>query len=330
MRFLFVLLLGARLFAAPSFITGFELGTLREGQGHNGGSVQSAIVRTGAYAYHASPVNSNDYIGFQSRSAGGLLRPIFRSSRFYLYVAQLPQAGNVAIVKLAGAGFNPEVDLNSDGTLTLADSTHYSIATSASALAADGLWHRIEFSVGYGLTVRVDGVLWAQGVVASYQAAPGIWIGANFSESFVNATADLYFDDLLVDDGSFEANGYPGDGRAVLLPAPFSAGNDYTTSTYLSAGIAAGASITSTMALCVDQLVGHGKSTGTIGTSSNPLGGSDTFDFGDGQIGAVSTNFGPASNNPAVDKAIGATVTIQQDHAQVEIVVSAGLYVDYR
>jgi hypothetical protein len=198
-----------------SFITGFELGPSAEG-GANGGSIQSAVVRSGSYAYRANPVYSNQYIAFASRASGGTLRSIFRSSRFYLRIAQLPY-GSVSIVKIGGAAtFNPEVDLNPDGTLTLADSWYPVLAKSQQALTQN-VWHRIEFDVGYGLRVYVDGALWASGGTTTYPAAASILFGAGASPTFVNSTCDLYFDDILIDSGSFATTGLPGDGHAVLL-----------------------------------------------------------------------------------------------------------------
>src|SRR5947209_11200514 len=95
----------------------------------NGGTIQSAIVRSGSFAYRANPIASNQRIAFMSRGAGGVGRAIFKSSRFYLYVGQLPLNGSVSIVKLGGAAtFNPEIDLNWDGTLILADSWYPVIA----------------------------------------------------------------------------------------------------------------------------------------------------------------------------------------------------------
>ena len=162
-----------------SFISGFELGALAEGSA-NGGTVESGAGRFGSYGYRAHPSLSIQSIGFVSRSAGGSLRQIFRSSRFYLRIAQLPVGGSVSIVKIGGAAtFNPEVDLNWDGTLILADSWYPVLAKSQNSFLApdgtlDGLWHRIEFDVGYGLRVYVDGVLWASGGTTTYPAAPAI------------------------------------------------------------------------------------------------------------------------------------------------------------
>jgi hypothetical protein len=207
----------AQTVSGRSFLTGFELGSMAEGV-DRGGSVQSGVVRSGAFAYRANPVNSNQFIAFQSRSAGGVLRQIFRSSRFYVRIAQLPVAGSVAVVKIGGATtYNPEVDLNADGSLTLADSVSPVLATSANKLPADGTWHRIEFDAGYGLKVYVDGMLWANASGKYYPAGGSIAFGAGQTPRFINATADLYFDDVLVDGDTFQNTGLPGDGRVALL-----------------------------------------------------------------------------------------------------------------
>jgi len=202
----------------PSFITGFELGSVAEAFGSlNGGIVQSAVKRSGDYAYRANPIYSNARITFASRTAGGFGRQIFKSSRFYVQIAALPTVGSVSIVKIGGAAtYNPEIDLNSDGTLTLADSWYPSIARSSNALSADGLWHRVEFDVGNGLRVYVNGELWASGGSTSYPAGVAISFGAGEAPTYINATCDLYFDDIRVDAGSY-AGGLPGDGHALLL-----------------------------------------------------------------------------------------------------------------
>jgi hypothetical protein len=77
----------------------------------------------------------------------------------------------------------------------------------------------IEFDIGYGLRVYVDGVLWASGSSTTYPTAAAILFGAGPSPTSSNATCDLYFDDILIDSGSFSATGLPGDGHAALLKA---------------------------------------------------------------------------------------------------------------
>lgn len=201
-----------------SLITGFELGTLAEAHKVSTGSVQSGLVRSGGYAYRANPVYSTQRIVFASRAAGGAQRQTFRSARFYLYVNALPLNGSVSIVKIGGAAtFNPEVDLNPDGTLTLADSWQPDLGTSSKALTPNGQWRRIEFDAGAGLAVYVDGELWVSGSSKSYPAGTSIAFGAGESRSSIQSTTDLYFDDIVVDADSFSTSGFPGDGRVTLL-----------------------------------------------------------------------------------------------------------------
>lgn len=209
-----------------SLICGFEMGSLAEGIANGPCSVQSAIVRSGNFAYRANPVLSNASISFVSLQPGSAgARPIFKSSRFFIQVAALPSGPgparpSVAIMRLGGAGtFNPEVDLSADGTLTIADSVTQTIATSIQSLSVDGLWHRVEVDVGYGIKVYVDGSLWVSGGTTLYLSAGSISFGAGASARYVNATCDLYFDDILVDSESFSITGLPGDGHAVLLLA---------------------------------------------------------------------------------------------------------------
>ncbi len=201
-----------------SFITGFELGSLSEGFGTlNGGAVQNGTKRSGNYAYEARALYSNPTIVFASRSAGGGGRQIYKSARFYINIAQLPLTGSVSIVKIGGAAtLNPEVDLNADGTLTLADSWYPAIARSTKAFTADGQWHRIEFDPGVGIRVYVDGVLWASGGSNSYPPGVAISFGAGEAPHSINGTCDLFFDDVLVSASSFGSN-LPGDGHVVLL-----------------------------------------------------------------------------------------------------------------
>src|ERR1043166_6600998 len=81
----------AQTVSGRSLITGFELGSLAESSAFgSSGTIQSAIVRSGSYAYRANPIASNQRITFVSRAAGGIGRQIFQSSRFYLYIGALP------------------------------------------------------------------------------------------------------------------------------------------------------------------------------------------------------------------------------------------------
>lgn len=83
------------------------------------------------------------------RSRPWVIRSVNRKS---LQNSSLRPGGNLQ------SGSRPQC---ADGSLTLADSVSTSLATSQNKLSADGAWHRVEFDVGYGLHLYVDGALWA-------------------------------------------------------------------------------------------------------------------------------------------------------------------------
>jgi hypothetical protein len=324
------MLLTLPLFGARSFMTGFELGSLSEGVGPlNYGEVQSTVVRSGNFAYRAHPTDIHSpaqKIGFASVAAGGVYRQLFRSSRFYIKVAALPDTGSVSIVRLAGAAtFNPEVDLNPNGTLSIADSQIQIIATSTSALSVDGLWHRVEFDVGNGLKVYVDGTLWVFGigVVNNYPTAASITFGAGESPTSVNALTDLYFDDILIDDDSFVNSGLPGDGSVVLLPSISNNSGTYTLTSYLAGGVSG--TVYATQPICMSIQTGHGKTSGSIVSSVNPIDTAFTFDFGDA---VITTNVGKLLSNPPVTFALQPTVTVTTS-SRTQSIQFVGLYVNF-
>jgi len=98
--------------------------------------------------------------------------------------------------------------LNWDGSLILADSWYPQIAKSQQTLTP-GKWYGSSLH-RRGLKVYVDGALWGSGRHDQLSAGVAISFGAGESPTSINATADLYFDDILVDAGSFAATGFAG------------------------------------------------------------------------------------------------------------------------
>lgn len=153
-----------------------------------------------------NPTNSQAYAKFQKlQNINSQPAAIFCSVRFYLYVAVLP---NVATTIYTGQTLAVEyyqgLLLNPDGSLTAEDGVGVT-ATSSQKLIT-GQWYQISFAVdprdGFNsVSVSVDGVPWASltssvGNTIVYNIP---WIGAGLAE---NVTCDLYFDDILWDDGS--------------------------------------------------------------------------------------------------------------------------------
>lgn len=88
---------------------------------------------------------------------------------------------------------------------------------STNTLSADGNWHLIEVDVGYnagaGVAVYVDGSLWSADPAGAVAVADAVQLGS----LYVGSTADLYFDDVILDDTTLSTSGRPGSGKMALL-----------------------------------------------------------------------------------------------------------------
>lgn len=99
--------------------------------------------------------------------------------------------------------------LNTDGTLSVGSGTTI-LATSTLAIAADGLWHRVDVDCGWntsttGIRVSVDGVLFASD--SSGTVALGVYfqVGVVQFTGGTAVTADVYFDDVVFYDAALPA-----------------------------------------------------------------------------------------------------------------------------
>lgn len=197
---------------AISQIIGFELGSAGEAYLLNGSTVtvQSTTARSGTYALRSNSTGQNAHLELDSRAAGGTFRNLYKSIRFYLRVGALPSSLNTEcdIVETALAGsFACRLRLNPAGTLSLMSSSTVR-ATSTSALTADGLWHRVDFDLGWnsggGMRVFVDGTQWASDTTdTTVSVASSAHIGITGAN---NASAcDVYIDDVLCYDSALPA-----------------------------------------------------------------------------------------------------------------------------
>lgn len=234
---------------ARSYMCGFELEHTGEAFLSTGAgvSIQSSVVRGGSFAFRAQlSAAQTSLLEFRSRPAGGTLRSIFRSCRLFVQIATMPTV-NTRIWDLfdeVGIAVKDRLLLNTDGTLTIQDSAGANGVTSTNALTVDGLWHRIEIDIGWssgnGRRVFVDGVSWASSTTTAATGQTGSQIGAATSS---NATADIYFDDVLWDDDTFVNSGFPGDSKQLILNVTsdnnrgtWTAGAGGTTNIWLGVG----------------------------------------------------------------------------------------------
>lgn len=201
------LMLVPSAWAARSYICGFEMGSLGEIFSTTGAvSIQSTTKRTGSYALEVHTSNNTGSVTFESRFAGGSFRSIFQSVRFYLYVATNPFGGTVYV--LGNPSSTQDVlifDANgflepSPGTCVTKPSVTSNVWHSIAVQNVDSThWH---FSID-GVDSTCTGNIGSG--VASSSATLGLF-GSN-------TTGDVFFDDVMFDDGSTTI----GAGQSILV-----------------------------------------------------------------------------------------------------------------
>ena len=235
------LILPQNSYAARLWSSGFELQSVTSGMEWSGTTVGSPTTttvtkRSGAVSLRTNPSPAatsyvvNKYIG------NNALADIF--VRFYLNVATAPFAiTQIMLLKDSAQGGNvTSIKLNTNRTLELWNEggTPAQVDVDSSALALD-TWYRIELAYDWigadqnTVTAYIDGVQFATGSnLGALNDNPNtLSLGV-----ITSVTADLYFDDVAVNDNSSTAqNSLPGAGSIVHLWPNAAGDNDMATST---------------------------------------------------------------------------------------------------
>lgn len=227
---------------ARRYSSGFELNSLTanvEWTAITGSpTIQSAITRTGNYALRANVAAATADARYTFNNGSVIGQTIF--ARAYVYIGSAP--GTLAIVMSFsnGATQRCSIRMNSNRTLELWNGSAQ-IGSDSAALTA-GQWYRLEMKAvvdGSGTVTeiegKIDGVAFASATSQSIGAIDSLRLGV-----MTSTTADLYFDDVAINDatGSFQ-NSYPGEGRIVhLKPRAAGDNNGFTTQTGGTAGAA--------------------------------------------------------------------------------------------
>ncbi|MFI8299991.1 hypothetical protein ACIGCZ_29105 [Streptomyces nigra] len=189
-------------------------------------TISTTVHRAGAAALRSNPTAGTQYAEHQL-DAGTVKRTLHR---FYLRIATLPSA-DCNIYGIGQSGYFPGLlRLTTTGTLTLRDGFTSANLGSPSAPLVTGRWYRIELdytdtagtagSVTGAFKGYLDGTLFADTLCSNINGWSRIRAGVQSA-----ATADIYIDDIAVNDttGSVQ-NGLPGPGSVVHL-RPDSAGD---------------------------------------------------------------------------------------------------------
>lgn len=195
-----------------------------EGDTYSLVTVSTTNVRSGTYALRANAVANAPFWRTQVLSADSTTAIVY--FRFYLYIASTPTA-NTQISRIVNASNVQQsiIQLTTTNTLQLRNGSTTQIGSDSSALSTN-TWYRVEYSwnPATGATAAyLDGVSFASGT-----GTTGSWSRVLLGCITGNPTADLYFDDVAINDDSGSVqNTYPGNGKIIYLRP--SAAGDATT-----------------------------------------------------------------------------------------------------
>lgn len=210
------------------FSSGFELQSLTNlvefsasnGQGIDGGSISTSVVRSGSAALRINPSSVDvSYLEQEFTESGEVYL------RIYHRIATAPTA-DTKILELIDDTLAIEViaiALTTSRTLQVihVDDSNAQIGSASSALSLD-TWYMIEFYVDatgttWSVTARIDesNFVNTTKAVGSTQTFSSFLVGA-LKLTAGTHSADLYFDDIAVNDtnGSSQ-NSWPGEGKII-------------------------------------------------------------------------------------------------------------------
>jgi hypothetical protein len=218
--------------------SGFELNSTTAGVEFTSTSVTlpsivTSLVRSGTYALRANPTTSHQFVKYSFALSGS--EPSVVYIREYIRVASAPSTQTLVLSATHHTTdqLKFSIRMNTDRTLELWDEENgVQVGSDSTALDAD-TWYRLELKVDSttptspDIEARINGSSFASGSVSVYGDKPGnIRIGI----STWNATADIYFDDIAVNDssGSYQ-NSWPGEGKIIhLRPSVTGDNGDWT------------------------------------------------------------------------------------------------------
>lgn len=202
----------------PQNIVGFETGDATyEKQSSVGGSVnvQSTTKRSGNYALRINPAGANTSLfrigGFSAAGAATTIttNPIYFD--FYFYYVTAPASSNepIANVTTGSAALRMEVRLNSDGTLSVYDSTLTLVSTGTTILTAN-MWYRISIMSSQGAAayaLKINGATELSGT-ADQAAGANFYVAVGKTNNRNSNSVDFYYDDLWLDTTDFAPSDY--------------------------------------------------------------------------------------------------------------------------
>jgi hypothetical protein len=193
--------------------TGFETSDFTECWASSGTvSVQSSVVRTGAYALRSNPstAGATGYVklgGFTNEGTNTPLNVATLYVRFYLRVASNGQDSTLLLSDaVSGAGRKFRLDLTSSQTLALYNKDDTLLDTGASTLSSN-TWYQVDVMVGTGASANYEIKLNGSSLVSGtgdFRSGNHDYIHLGFPVANGTPTFDAYFDDVVLNDSTWE------------------------------------------------------------------------------------------------------------------------------
>ncbi len=182
-------------------------------------SINTTTVRSGAAAFRTNPSATAIGMSYDFKAADTADNYFFRA---YVRVATAPSdETQILLVRDSAATDQMSIRMNTDRTLELWDEEDALQVGSASSALALNTWYRVELRYDTATQVagsmiadaRLDGTSFASSTTLDHLNGP-----MTFRVGVLTSTAaDLYFDDLAINDDSTSADNWAGEGKIVHL-----------------------------------------------------------------------------------------------------------------
>lgn len=189
-------------------LCGFEQGATGEFASITGTpSIQTAIIRSGAYAMRVNAPGTATYGAFQSRPAGGTLAANFRSVSFYVYVNSR-SAGNINCWSIGSSGGAHTVylRLNNDGTASIISAGGAATSTDVIPLKT---WTRVVVGINGSANLPYLAIGGTTCFSSGLQTATAAQVEMRIGQGCVSGEStdwDVVFDDVRWYDNSLTAD----------------------------------------------------------------------------------------------------------------------------
>ncbi len=177
-------------------------------------SINTTTKRSGAAALRCNTTSANAYLLHQIYASAATTAHVYM--RAYVYIASLPSAKTMLMAWMDDSSFGYGLRLHPDGRVRIEASNDFAFSSFSAGLLSTGQWYRIEIDYNDSTdtaTAYVNG-----SSVATISSADTFGGDRFMVGSFDAVTADLYFDDVAINDASGSAQtGLPGAGSIVHM-----------------------------------------------------------------------------------------------------------------